>query len=53
MLLAGKMPEQQRFGNARRLGQLFGGRARKPFSGKKAALPRQRSSFGARRCPTA
>ena len=35
VLFAGEVPEQQRLGNPRRLGQLFGGGARKPFSGKK------------------
>ena len=34
MLLAGKVPEQQRLGNPRALGQLFRGGAREPFSGK-------------------
>src|SRR5271167_467190 len=34
MLLARKMPEQQRLGNASRLGQLLGSRAREPFSRK-------------------
>ena len=35
MFFAWKMPEQQRLGNASRLGQLLGGRAGKPSSGKK------------------
>jgi hypothetical protein len=34
MLFAGKMPEQQRFGNPGRLGQLPSGRAGKPLPGK-------------------
>src|SRR6516162_1559051 len=34
MLLARKVPKQQRLGNAGRLGQLFGGGARKPFPRK-------------------